>query len=357
MDVIQFFNDVADSEEALSRITHKLCRNIIQGLDETTLRELRSQANLDWYLRKLVGARLEKQGPSDATPIQYNKSWRAYLKDIQQRKLGRITLARKKLREAFPHIEWQAQCKILSFFLQDSSKDARTWALQTLMYQWEMFAGRAERLRSQWVAMVLGLWEKHKERDVALFIIRHADEACVLRLDQELAKVVGYQRVALRLGANPHYELDISRLSTLEWLYAMAKLQRPVCREACEAALAEMLMETIARNSCPPMRQIDTFSFALDDQVSLALWCLGELKHPDLIMDFAFCDRRLQTDLSYLRNLSISPEKYWEVMCRAAPSYFSLPRIREYKLERFEEFLKRYPIFRDLVEKYGFGIA
>ena len=50
MDVIQFFNDVADSEEALSRITHKLCRNIIQGLDEATLRELRSRANLDWYL-------------------------------------------------------------------------------------------------------------------------------------------------------------------------------------------------------------------------------------------------------------------------------------------------------------------
>lgn len=148
MDVIQFFNDVADSEEAMSRITHKLCRNIIQGLDEATLRELRSRASLDWYLRKLVDARLEKQGPSDATPIQYNKSWRAYLKDIQQRKLGRISLARKKLREAFPHIEWQAQCKILSCFLQDSSKDARTWALQTLMYQWEMFAGRAERLRS-----------------------------------------------------------------------------------------------------------------------------------------------------------------------------------------------------------------
>ena len=50
------------------------------------------------------------------------------------------------------------------------------------------------------MAMVLDLWEKYKERDVALFIIRHADEACVLRLDQELAKVVGYQRVALRLG-------------------------------------------------------------------------------------------------------------------------------------------------------------
>ena len=101
---------------------------------------------------------------------------------------------------------------------------------------------------------------EYKERDVALFIIRHADEACVLRLDQELAKVVGYQRVALRLGANPHYELDTSRLSTLEWLYAMAKLQRPVSREACEAALAEMLMETIASNSCPPMREVDTFS-------------------------------------------------------------------------------------------------
>ena len=114
MDVIQFFNDVADSEEVMSRITHKLCRNIIQGLDEATLWELRSRASLDWYLRKLVDARLEKQGPSDATPIQYNKSWRAYLKDIQQRKLGRISLARKKLREAFPHIEWQAQCKIPS---------------------------------------------------------------------------------------------------------------------------------------------------------------------------------------------------------------------------------------------------
>ena len=63
MDVIQFFNDVADSEEALSRITHKLCRNIIQGLDEATLRELCSRANLDWYLRKLVGARLDKDLP------------------------------------------------------------------------------------------------------------------------------------------------------------------------------------------------------------------------------------------------------------------------------------------------------
>ena len=133
MDVIQFFNDVADSEEAMSRITHKLCRNIIQGLDEATLRELRSRANLDWYLRKLVDARLEKQGPSDATPIQYNKSWRAYLKDIQQRKLGRISLARKKLREAFPHIEWQAQCKILSFFLQDTERTMSDKQIEAIM--------------------------------------------------------------------------------------------------------------------------------------------------------------------------------------------------------------------------------
>ena len=357
MDVIQFFNNVADSEEALSRITHKLCRNIIQGLDEATLRELRSQADLDWYLLKVVDARLEKQVPADATQIQYNKSWRAYLKDIQQRKLGRITLARKKLREVFPHVEWQAQCKILSFFLLDSSKGARTWALQTLMFQWEMFAGRGGRLQSQWVAMVLDLWEKYKEREVALFIIRHADEACVLRLEQELAKVVGYQRVALRLGANPHYEVDTSRLSPLEWLYVMAKLQRPVSREACEAVLAEVLMEAIACSSCPPMREVDTFSFALDDGVSLALWCLGELRYPDLIMDFATCDRKLQEDLAYVRNPWMSSEGYWERMCRVAPSYFPLPRIREYKLERLEEFLKRYPIFRDLVEKYGFGIA
>jgi hypothetical protein len=48
--------------------------------------------------------------------------------------------------------------------------------------------------------MVLDLWEKYKERDVALFIIHHADEACVLRLDQELAKVVGYPAGGIEVG-------------------------------------------------------------------------------------------------------------------------------------------------------------
>lgn len=353
MNVVQFFNEITLGEDKLSKVTHKICRNIIQGVDEETLRELREQVILDWYLSKLVNERLERQTPITRNSIHYNKSWREYLRDIQQRRVGCISLARKKLQSMFPYMEWQVQCKLLSFFLLEPTKGSRIWALNTLSSHWTLLIGPSQQLRKRWLRMVLHLWEQYKEREIALFIVKHADEESVLKLEQPLSEAIGYQKVALRLGLNPNYEVNQSALSHLEWFYVMAKLKHKVDPAVCEMIFAEILSKAVVRKKCPIISDDCIFSFALDDQVGLALWCLGELKQPGIIINFFYCDRKLQDYLTRSLNIDISQEEYWHLMCKEAPKYFSLPSLHIHKQEQLDELMNLYPVVREFTRRFG----
>lgn len=350
MYAIRFFNEIVAREEVLSRATHKICRNIIQGLDEVTLIDLRCQANLDWYLCEQVHLRLEQySSPISSPPLRYNKSWRGYLKDIQQRKLGQVSWARKQLQEMFPFLEWKAQCEVLSYFLTGTAKRSRVWALKTLTANWSLLVGRGLRLQDKWLTIVLDLWDKYQEKEAALCIVSHACEDCVLKMEQELSKSIGYQRVALRLGANPNYEVNHSALPHLSWLYVMAKLKRRVETAVCRTILFEVLMEAWTNEQCPPMLGKHGFSFALDSQVGLALWCLGELKQPDLIMSFFISDIKLQDHLLQSLKGELSPAEYWGVMCKEAPKYFPLSSSWRGQ-EQMDAFYDRSTISQSLIK-------
>lgn len=316
-------------------------------MDEATLQKLLNEVNLDWYLYQLIECQLNKPSQENHVSAQYNKSWREYLKDIQERKIGRISTARNMLQKLFPLVEWKAQCMILSFFLKDSTKTDRLWALSSLHTYWPLFAGRGKRFCNQWLAFVLDLWDKYQEKEAALFIVKYADYNIVLRIETSLAKVIGYQKVALRLGMNPNYEVNKSLLSDLDWLYVMAKLKRAIDKTTCEVIFNEVLMKTLLDKETPFFREDEVFSFALDNHVGLALWCLGELGHPELIVDFYFCDKKLQEHLAG-QHRCLSKEKYWSEMCEKAPLFF--PLLREYQHNLLEKWMEQYPSLRELIE-------
>ncbi|MDO4691296.1 MAG: hypothetical protein Q4A64_00320 [Porphyromonadaceae bacterium] len=237
--------------------------------------------------------------------------------------------------------------------MTEPSKGSRVWALNTLADHWYLFEGRGMQFKEAWLAKVLGLWDQYKEKEVALFIVNYANEDCVLKMEQDLSKIIGYQKVALRLGGNPNYEINQSALSSLEWLYVMAKLRRPIDVAVCEAILNTMLVDAIKNESLPSSLDGHEFSFALDNQVGLALWCLGELKQPELIMRFFRCDRELQEHLAPWLDRGLSQEEYWRLMCREAPKYFPLPLLRERKREELKALIDCYPILQSLIEKFG----
>lgn len=349
MDIIKFFNDVFKNEKKLSRTTHKLCRNIIQGLDDDSLKKIKFRARLDWYLLEIINNRLYKKDEEIVSSINYNKSWKEYLVDIKDRKLGHIRSAREKLQNVFPHIEWKAQVEILSFFLLNSTKGDRIWALNSLMENWHLFVGKGSKISKRFLDIVFDLWNKHQDKESALFIIKYAEEESISRMEESLSEVIGYQKVAIRLGTNPNYNVNKNLLSDIEWLYVMAKLKRLVDKATCELILNNLLIDSIINNSLPVMQDNDIFSFALDDNVSLALWCLGELGHYDLIIKFYNFDRNIQKHLIKSIPTDFPPEQYWSIMCIEASKYF--PSTKEHKQKILDEIIIKYPDLRTLIEK------
>lgn len=352
MDLMEFFEKImADAGGVdLSRTTRAFCRNIIKSLDYNSLISLRNIVKYDWYLENCLEERIrEYTSVVERKKIQYNKTWRAYLNDMRLHRSGKVVFAREQLRKLFYFLEWRAQCQLLEFFLRESTKCDRIWALKAIRKIWPLIEGKGKKAKERWIAVVFDLWEIYQEEEAALVLLDYAEENCILEQQSRLVEQLGYQKVALRLGKNPEYEVDRTQVSDLEWLYIMVKLQRHVDRVTCELVFSEVLMEVIVKNESLVYKVDKELSFIMDRRVGLAVWCLGQLKYPELIMEFYKWDKALQDSLAPHYRTSCGKD-CWSMMCREAHRFF--PFLRDYEHNVLERMVSQYPMLRNLIDEF-----
>jgi hypothetical protein len=103
----------------------------------------------------------------------------------------------------------------------------------------------ARHLRDAWTEsfkeVVKRRWEQTQNKVLGHVILRHFNDSYIMENHEELAKSVGYANVCARVGADPSFAMDSSRLSIPDHFYVAAKLDLPVKCENMEILLNRFL--------------------------------------------------------------------------------------------------------------------
>ena len=162
----------------------------------------------------------------------------------------RVSFAAKELKRRYPMLSQEKQRSVLRGFLM-GGKNERTWAARRLRWQWIEAMG----------PLVARRWEETHEELLAYLVLRYLPAKYVMAQQDQLADVVDYSYVCARLGNEPGFVMDESRLSVPEYFYAVAKSGFPVNRAALQARLDAYLNSDNVR----------------EDQTGLLLWAMGQL--------------------------------------------------------------------------------
>lgn len=162
-------------------------------------------------------------------PVRFhNEPIGTLLKLFTNKKSKSVSYARTALRMRYPYQAFAVQKKILSTFLTSGTKSDATWVGKILMDSW--IPGFEE--------LVLSRWHDTRDRKLAFTIIRHFPAGTVIEESEALSAATHYAYVAARIGNEPGFTLDMSRLSVSDHLYVWAKLGRKMTeREAREMVL------------------------------------------------------------------------------------------------------------------------
>lgn len=182
------------------------------------------------------------------------------LKYFSDKKSGKIGLASRELRNRFHRESAESQRVILKAFLLSLKIKEIEWASRILRDHW---------IESMMIPIKYA-WVKTQNPLVAQVVLKHLPDAFVFRFQEELAEAAGYVYVCARLARNPEFTLDESRLSTPDYLYALAK---SASDHYDPGALEAKIEAYLSEDGWISVREI-----------GLILWSLGKLGLPDTII-------------------------------------------------------------------------
>ena len=154
---------------------------------------------------------------------RHNEPIGTLLKLYLNKSSKRVTLARRCLTERFDKQSYRDQNNILRAFLQGAGGDC-DWAGRRLRDNW----------RKELKEDVIRSWERSSRPMLAYVILRHFPNEYILTEQDRLAEAAGYQYVCARVGDEPSFVLDASRLSTPDCFYVWAKLGRQIDKGKAE---------------------------------------------------------------------------------------------------------------------------
>ncbi len=146
------------------------------------------------------------------------------------KKSKKVAYARPLLRSRFPLQSHQDQNRILRAFLAGSKGDCE-WAARYLRDSW----------RKEMAGAVSDAFERTGCLTLAYVILRHFPNEYILREQDRLEAIAGYQHVCARIGNEPSFVMDESRLNTPDYFYVMASLGRDVDAGALERRFYDYL--------------------------------------------------------------------------------------------------------------------
>jgi len=134
------------------------------------------------------------------------------LKLYSDKKSGKVCSSTKALKDRFFHEDAESKRAILKAFLRGGKKEVE-WAARYLRDHWT----------KSMTTLVGYIWKKTQNPVLAQVVIRHLPESFVLAEQEKLADAIGYTYVCARLGKRKDFIIDASRLTTLDYLYVLAK--------------------------------------------------------------------------------------------------------------------------------------
>ena len=191
------------------------------------------------------------------------------------KKSKKVVYARTHLRSRFLHQSYQEQNKILTAFL-NGSKDDCEWAARYLRDNW----------RKEMADSVSGAWYKTRIQALAYVILRHFPDGYILKEQDHLSEIAGYQYVCARVGNDPSFVLDESRLNTPDYFYVMAKLGRKVDAVVMEKRFYDYLLTYPYDYKHLNFKPVSLLSI---EGVGRMIWAMGVLGMQDAlvrILDF-----------------------------------------------------------------------
>ena len=147
------------------------------------------------------------------------------------KKSKRVQYARQCIKERFDKQSYRDQNRILRAFLSGPATDC-DWAGRILRDNW----------RKELKDHVGEAWVRTRRQILAYVILRHFPNSYILQEQEPLSAVVGYQFVCARIGDEPEFTMDYSRLSIPNLIYVMAKLGRKVHSEIMEKKIYDFLL-------------------------------------------------------------------------------------------------------------------
>ncbi len=352
MKLVDFVGKILTENGQLTREDHVVCRALINCMSENETEDLLDDYELDWHLSSFIEKKNQMEFQPKLFPIEHNKDWQIYFKILKLRSIGKVEIARKHLHDIFPYLQWNSQRQLLRYSLLSTYKVDRIWALEQLFDDWSLIADSSKEEFTCWTNDIEAVWNKYQDKESAYLLLKYMPYEWAEKYEQELSDVVGYKQVALRLGTNVDYDIERYKISDIDYLYVMAKLMRPISKKMAEMILSETLLQVINESFCPINCTSAKVSLLSDKNISLVIWCLGRLNHPDIIMDFYENNKQLQLSMKGMLPKSDSfndLQSYWVLLCSKAKYQF--PLIRGYNKQIIKQLIKRNPSLAELIRK------
>lgn len=163
-----------------------------------------------------------------------NRPASTLIKEYCDKKSGKVSEARRELQRRFEGLDWSQQKKILLAHLQACPSD-RQWAYPRVLSLWD----------ESFTSVIEELWKTYNEQRCSWIIVNHFPEEYLKCHLDELSQGRNYFFICRRLGHDPQFQPDTSRLLPIDYLSLMAHLGRTV---PVDTAMRQLL--TIAKQEC-----------------------------------------------------------------------------------------------------------
>lgn len=160
-----------------------------------------------------------------------NESLTTLLKLYLNKRSKKVRYARQCIKDRFDKQSYRDQNRILRAFLSGPAIDC-DWAGRILRDNW----------RKEMKDYVGDAWVRTRRQILAYVILRYFPNSYILQEQDSLSDVVEYHYVCARIGNEPGFFIDESRLTIPNLFYVMAKLGRTIDSEDMEKKLYDFLL-------------------------------------------------------------------------------------------------------------------
>lgn len=283
---------------------------------------------------------LSREHPKGASP--HNEPLTTLLKLYLDKRSKRVVYARLRLKDRFHKQSYRDQNRILRAFLNGTATD-RDWACRILRDNW----------RKELARDVKEAWTKSRKPMLAYVILRHFPNAFILEEQERLAQAASYPHVCARVGNEPSFKMDESRLDVVDYLYVMAKLGRSVDAEDAERRLYSFLLGYDG--------YFDRFfytspSFSSIEGWDRMVWAMGVLGMQDALVRLLDFENRVKETARAADRASVSdvgPEDRWFRFFAAVKEAIEPEGYSERLKKEKDGYRSRHALEYDSHEDYG----